>query len=107
MAVTSVEIQKRVGITYKKVDYWTRQGYLQTWLSDPTPGSGSRRQYADAEMDVARLMKFLSEHGFLSSSQHGAPKYIREMCEWVRSNGLHGKYEVGPVTFLLDKMNGK
>lgn len=47
------------GLTYRKVDYWGRRGYLNIGA----PGSGRRREYPEVELQVATWMYRLTEAG--------------------------------------------
>lgn len=54
------------GLTYRRVEYWTRQGWL---LPGHTGGQGIPRQWPGAELDVARLMVRLVDDGGLSAER--------------------------------------
>ena len=51
-----------VGITYRQLDYWARTDLIRPSLSDAT-GSGSRRQYAYADLLELRIIKQLLDAG--------------------------------------------
>lgn len=54
---------KRTGLTWRQIDYWTRQGYLRPddeWAR----GTGNARVYPDEEMRVALRMRDLTGVGF-------------------------------------------
>jgi len=46
-------IAREVGLTYRQVDYWARLGYLRP---EHAGGSGNRRIWPPAELEVARQM---------------------------------------------------
>jgi hypothetical protein len=46
-----------LGVTYRQLDYWTRQGYLHPENGGAAAaGSGTYRRWPEAELTVARLM---------------------------------------------------
>jgi DNA-binding transcriptional MerR regulator len=42
------DVLEQTGLTFRVLDYWLRTGVIA--LDDPTPGSGMRRRYTEAEM---------------------------------------------------------
>lgn len=56
------------GLTYRRLDYWSRQGYLKP--ENPTPGSGSWRRWPESERVVARMMVRLTEAGLSVAAAH-------------------------------------
>lgn len=64
MTIVKVPDQVRVaapGITYRKLDYWVRAGYLRP--TNPAPGSGEKRVWTSKELEVARIMVLLTKVG--------------------------------------------
>jgi hypothetical protein len=59
--VGATDLCERSGLTYRRVDYWTRQGYLSAVRG--TPGSGWTRIYPLSEVAVARRMRLLVDAG--------------------------------------------
>ena len=51
-----------VGITYRQLDYWARTDLIRPSLADAS-GSGSRRQYAYADLLELRIIKQLLDAG--------------------------------------------
>ena len=51
-----------VGITYRQLDYWARTDLIRPSLTDAS-GSGSRRQYAYADLLELRIIKQLLDAG--------------------------------------------
>jgi DNA-binding transcriptional MerR regulator len=49
------------GLTYRQLDYWTRNGLLK--CVKKTVGSGHTRKWLDGEVHVARAMCLLTEAG--------------------------------------------
>jgi DNA-binding transcriptional MerR regulator len=52
-----------LGISYRRLDYWTRHGYLRPGTNGS--GSGYRRQWPDDELAVAALMARLVGAGLV------------------------------------------
>lgn len=50
-----------LGLTYRRLDYWTRVGYLRP--ERPTPGSGYARGWSEEELRVAAAIFRLTESG--------------------------------------------
>lgn len=50
-----------VGISYRKVDYWIRQGALE--LVQDANGSGTRRRFAPSEVRIVRAVEALRRLG--------------------------------------------
>lgn len=55
-------------VTYRRLDYWTRKGYLRA--ENPTPGSGYRRTWPRSEHRVARAMARLTAAGLTLDAAH-------------------------------------
>jgi DNA-binding transcriptional MerR regulator len=54
------ELRRCSGITYRQLDYWTTQGWLRAnERPDRKQGTGYRRTYPDAELDIADGMRRL------------------------------------------------
>lgn len=58
------EVCRLAGITYRKLDYWTRVGYMNASIADGG-GSGSQRLYSRADVRTARVLGRLSNLGVL------------------------------------------
>jgi DNA-binding transcriptional MerR regulator len=55
------DITHRLGITYRQLDYWSRQGWLRP--ATPANGSGTRREWTNDELAVAARMAKLVNAG--------------------------------------------
>lgn len=73
--VNGAQLAALTGITYRKVDFWTRCGYLQP--ADGSPGSGYQRVYPPSEITVALLIQQLIDGGLLAGA--AAPR-ARELA---------------------------
>src|SRR5664279_127052 len=51
-----------VGITYRQLDYWARQGLLRPSIADAT-GSGSQRRYSYSDVLELKVIKRLLDAG--------------------------------------------
>jgi hypothetical protein len=61
--LTAPEFLDASGLSYRRLDHWTRLGYLRT--DRPCPGSGFARTWPRAEVDVARRLARLADAGIL------------------------------------------
>lgn len=68
MAVNTREAMLATGITYRQLDYWTRNGWLRA--VEDAPGSGGRREWRPGEKRVAALMLRLISAGFVPEAAH-------------------------------------
>lgn len=57
----SAEVCRIANITYRKLDYWTRRGYVREL--NPEPGSGYARRYSAEETWRIRLIGQLVDAG--------------------------------------------
>jgi len=78
---SSDEVRRRVGVSYRQLDYWARAGIVSPSIA-PAEGSGSRRRWA--EIDVQRLMvaKLLREAGVSLEAIRralGAPSHLAHL----------------------------
>ncbi len=74
--VNAAQLATLAGVTYRKVDYWTRCGYLQPIVD--APGSGLQRAFSTSEVAVARLINSLADDGLLP---HVAAARARELLD--------------------------
>lgn len=70
------DVLRDTGLTYRKLDHWTRKGHLRA--DNPTPGTGYRRQWPPGEVDIARAMVRLIDCGF---SLAAAARIARQVTE--------------------------
>jgi DNA-binding transcriptional MerR regulator len=59
--LTSDQVVRQAGITYRRLDYWTRVGYLSPAV--PAAGNGSARVWTPWEAEIAGRIRRLSEAG--------------------------------------------
>lgn len=62
--VTSAALVEAAGITYRQLDYWTRNGHLEPIAGTAGNGHGSRRLFPVEAVYEARLMGQLVAIGF-------------------------------------------
>ena len=55
------ELAASLGITYRKLDYWTRLNHIRP--VDAEPGTGVPREWPPAELEIARRMGRLTDAG--------------------------------------------
>jgi len=65
------------GISYRRLDWWVRKGYLR--LEDPTPGEGNWRSWPAGELEIAQRMRRLIAAGL---PLEVASRFARD--EWPR-----------------------
>jgi DNA-binding transcriptional MerR regulator len=58
---TTVDLVAITGVSYRRLDFWTRSGYLRP--NNPMPGTGTSRDYPPDEVVVARRMARLVDAG--------------------------------------------
>lgn len=77
------------GLSYRRIDYWTRIGALIPAV--PAAGSGSRRRYSRIEIDVAcvlaRLCRVMGDSMRVEVLGRVAEVVRRSQPAWVRMDG--------------------
>jgi DNA-binding transcriptional MerR regulator len=58
--VSSTELARMAGISYRQLDYWSRRGFIST----KHPGYGHQRQWDDSEADRTLMLARLVRAGF-------------------------------------------
>ena len=61
--MNAVELAAHVGVTYRRVDYWIRIGYIKP-IGDSRPGTGHERVFSLREVEVCAWMAELIRAGF-------------------------------------------
>ena len=82
----SPDAVRLAGITYRQLDYWTRQGWLCPGVN--FQGSGSNREWPPGEIEIARRMGLLVAAGF--RPEHAAA--LARPCE--------GRHQLAPGVWL-------
>lgn len=57
--IEAMQLAKRIGISYRQLDYWTTRGWLRVGVT----GTGNQRHYAGAEVTLATRMAALVNAG--------------------------------------------
>lgn len=83
-----------LGLTYRQLDHWCRQGYLRP--SDATPGSGHRRVFPPDEVRVAALMIRLVTAGLTVDGANRAARNDGWLCADVRVVISSDHHDHGP-----------
>lgn len=73
--VNGAQMAALTGITYRRIDFWTRAGYLAPTAA--SPGSGHQRVYPASEVTIALLMVRLVDDGLTPSA---AAECARELA---------------------------
>ncbi len=66
-----------VGITYRQLDYWDRQGVVRPSLGE-AHGSGTQRHYSYRDLVRLRMVKQLLDAGVQLKNARKAIEYLRE-----------------------------
>jgi DNA-binding transcriptional MerR regulator len=53
--VSTEALARAAGVTYRRVDYWVRCGYISP-VGEPSPGTGALREFAPAQVERAMLL---------------------------------------------------
>lgn len=81
------------GATYRRIDYWTRRGWLANDVA--LPGTGHPRRWSQRDRDVVALMVRLTGAGV---APHVAIEWVRDAVDrdnWVQqSHGLWINWQV-------------
>lgn len=71
-AVAAKDLPRRLGITYRQLDYWIRSGWLET--TEAAPGRGHHRYVTPAEVTVATVMAAFVNAGVELLAAHRAAR---------------------------------
>lgn len=52
LTFSAVEVAEMLGVSYRMIDYWLRNGFIS--IENPAAGSGSRRTFTMAEVEKLR-----------------------------------------------------
>jgi len=89
VSYTAEQVCKATGLTYRQLDHWVRQGYVD--LPNARPGSGMPRTFTDHQLDRFGVIKALTDAGFRTSA-----------AAIVAHNCPHGEWEVTHVQVQFD-----
>lgn len=74
--MNAVELAEHVSVTYKRIDYWVRCGYVRP-LGDIRPGTGHTRDFSTHEVQVCEWLARLIKAGF-------TPAVAARIARWDR-----------------------
>lgn len=86
----------RAGITVRQADHWTRKGYLKP--DNAECGSGRSRQWSYREIEVARVMKVLTDAGVTPAAAQRAARDDG----WLRRDGAAVRVDMTPAREGVD-----
>lgn len=92
MPISSADLIKRCDITYRQLDYWIREGYVEP-LGEPTPGSGNRREFSESEAAFVGTLSQLAKTGMRIEIAAGLALDL-----WV-----NGTAHLGPFTITEER----
>jgi DNA-binding transcriptional MerR regulator len=72
-------------VSYRQLDWWTRQGYLRA--DNPAPGTGNARIWSRQERDIAQLMQRLAGAGLTVAK-------AAKVARWAVTNAAEGRAAV-------------
>lgn len=87
--ISSKELCKLTGATYRQIDYWCSRGYIHP-AHGGTPGSGNKRRFSKAHIDRVKLVVKISKAFSRENSPLG---YILEHYE-------DGEFDMGEGVYL-------
>lgn len=100
--ISSPEACRLAGVTYRQMDYWTREGLVAP--AREAQGSGSARRWSVDDVFALRLVKTLLGHGVprraiieAQATAHGAPAHFL----WVQGD-IVGKGDFWDLQEALD-----
>jgi DNA-binding transcriptional MerR regulator len=76
-----------VGITYRQLDYWARQGLVRPSIAD-AHGSGTQRSYSFGDLVRLKVIKDLLDAGVKLQTARKAIEYLREdlVDDWATAS---------------------
>jgi DNA-binding transcriptional MerR regulator len=78
--VRALEVVKRVGITYRMLDYWARTDLIRPSISEAR-GSGTQRRYSETDVLVVLAIKRLLDAGISLQTIRRALPVLRDGLE--------------------------
>lgn len=91
--ISSVELQELTGASYRQIDYWCRQGYIQP-VGDGTPGTGQRRRFDPAIVRKVKLITKISKAFERPNSPLGQIADRYEDGEFDMGDGVYLTWDV-------------
>lgn len=84
--VSSARFCALSGVSYRQLDYWTSQGYLDVSKGKANPGSGRERRYSMEQVEIAKSILTLLGAGctlaLALESVRGAKKQASKGKRW-------------------------
>lgn len=94
--LSSAEVARRVGISYRQLVYWCRLGLVRPSVHEAT-GSGDHHLWSEADVHVLRAVGALTAQGLGVDVCKRALSFVRDSdgCRWLVIS--HGGKEVAVV----------
>lgn len=98
---TSKELCDRTRATFRQIDHWSRNGWLQ---ANPRvhDSPGYPRSYPAEEVRIAYLLAALSRLDMLGQGNGSPVQWLPELIAHVRAEGLHGLWPLGQREVIID-----
>lgn len=97
--IGSHEVCARADITYRQLDFWTRNGYLTPVPVDPVfAGTDYPREYPNDQVAIAREMSRLTKAGLPAKVAHDAALQLLS-----EGRARLGDYEISPAPTTDDQ----
>lgn len=91
--LNSKELTELVGITYRQLDYWCRQGYIHP-IGNDTPGSGKQRRFSPAILPKVKLIAKISKAFERDNSPLGQIAEHYDEGEFNMGDGVYLTWDV-------------
>jgi len=93
---TAPELVDDLGITYRQLDYWERQGFIRA-LPRTAQRSGHHREFTDTECRIARDIRDLLDAGFTLAA-------AVEVTRRLRESPFEHTFDLAPgITITIDR----
>jgi hypothetical protein len=86
--IPGVAAADAIGISYRQLDYWARTNLLVPSMATAT-GSGSRRRYSPADIELGRLIAALATAGSLEIARRTVTNLTAILADPHRPNGVY------------------
>ncbi len=93
-AYSGPQAARIAGISYRRLDYWARKGFVRPSLQNPRRGSGRYRLYSTLDILALKVARRLRDQGV-------SLRTIRRAIQTLRKGGLLGQDPLTHYTFFV------